>query len=81
MPLHTPVHADVLAAYPARYFAAWSQRDSNTYSEPLKKYRTAEVLQVVNFIVSSGGWLGMVILTVAGLRLVLILISDCDCCS
>src|SRR3979411_2653466 len=27
MPLHTPVHADALAAYPARYFAAWSQRD------------------------------------------------------
>jgi hypothetical protein len=27
MPLHTPVHADTLAAYPARYFAAWSQRD------------------------------------------------------
>jgi hypothetical protein len=27
MPLHTPVHADVLAAYPARYFSAWSQRD------------------------------------------------------
>ena len=30
MPLHTPVHADALAAYPARYFAAWSQRDAES---------------------------------------------------